>query len=101
MHHFFENNWVNILAEHVQQKPVTHLGLLYDDINALFLDESEPNEQQVSSHSRREYDEHSVDADHEGKAEQEDQPEPQEDVDFLVDNVEGKDTHRVMFLDFP
>ena len=35
---FFEDDGVNVLAQHVQQEPVTHLGLLDDDVNTFLLD---------------------------------------------------------------
>ena len=36
--YFFEDDGVNVLAQHVQQEPVTHLGLLDDDVNTFLLD---------------------------------------------------------------
>ena len=41
MDQFFENHGVYILSQHVEQKPVTHLGFLDDDIDALLLDQPE------------------------------------------------------------
>ena len=38
VHNLFEDDRVNVLAQHVQQEPVTHLGLLDDDVDALLLD---------------------------------------------------------------
>ena len=38
VHYFLENYRVNVLAEHVEQEPVAHLGLLDDDVDALLLD---------------------------------------------------------------
>ena len=54
MHHFFKNNRVNILSQHIQKKPIAHFGFLDYNIDAFFLDESIPNVKQVGSHSRRE-----------------------------------------------
>ena len=47
MDNLLENHRVNVLAQHVQQEEVTHLGLLDDDVDALLLDQSEPNVQKV------------------------------------------------------
>ena len=35
MHHFFEDNTVDVLAEHVEEEPVAHLGLFDDGIDNL------------------------------------------------------------------
>ena len=48
VHHLLEDDGVDVLAKHVQQEPVAHLGLLDDDVDALLLDKPEPDVQQVS-----------------------------------------------------
>ena len=50
--YFFEDDGVNVLAQHVEQEPVTHLGLLDDDVDTLLLDESEPDVEDVSLQGR-------------------------------------------------
>ena len=40
VHNLLEDDGVDVLAEHVEQEPVAHLGLLDDDVNALLLDQS-------------------------------------------------------------
>ena len=35
MHHFFEDNTVDVLAEHVEEEPVAHLGLFDDGVDNL------------------------------------------------------------------
>ena len=52
MHDLFEDDRVNILAQHVEQEPVAHLGLLDDDVDTLLLDESEPDVEDVSLQGR-------------------------------------------------
>ena len=47
MDNFLENHRVNVLAQHVQQEKVPHLGLLDDDVDALLLDQPEPDVQKV------------------------------------------------------
>ena len=48
----FEDDRVNVLAQHVEQEPVTHLGLLDDDVNTLLLDQPEPDVEDVSLQGR-------------------------------------------------
>lgn len=48
VHHLLEDDGVNVHAEHVEEEPVSHLGLLDDDVNALLLYQPEPYVQQVS-----------------------------------------------------
>ena len=38
VYNLFEDDRVNVLAQHVEQEPVTHLGLLDDDVNTFLLD---------------------------------------------------------------
>ena len=57
MHHFFENNTVNVLTQHVEQEPISHFALLDDCVDNLTLDEAKPDVKEVSSHSRT-YDYH-------------------------------------------
>ena len=52
VHNLFEDDRVNVLAQHVQQEPVTHLGLLDDDVDTFFLDKSEPDVEDVSLQGR-------------------------------------------------
>lgn len=100
MHDLFEDHVVHILSQHVEQKPISHLTLLDDGVDDIFLDESEPNEEQIGPHLGTDDDDHSVD-DHEGRqTPQNQEPEPQEDVDLLVDNIERQDAEGVMLFHF-
>ena len=47
-----EDDGVDVLAEHVEQEPVAHLGLLDDDVDTLLLDQSEPDVEDVSLQGR-------------------------------------------------
>ena len=47
MNNLFENNWVNVLTQHVEQEPVAHLSLLDDDVNTFFLHQPKPYVQYV------------------------------------------------------
>ena len=99
VHDLLEDDGVDILPEHVEQEPIAHFGLLYDHVDALLLHESKANVEQVGPHPRREHDQRPIE-DHQGREEEEQQhPEPEKDVDFFIDNVQGQDTHGVVFLD--
>ena len=52
VYNLFEDDRVNVLAQHVEQEPVTHLGLLDDDVDTLLLDQSEPDVEDVSLKGR-------------------------------------------------
>ena len=45
---FFEDDRVNVLAKHVEEEPVAHLGLLDDDVDTFLLDQSESDVEDVS-----------------------------------------------------
>ena len=43
MHDFFEDHWVHILPQHVEEEPVTHVRLFDDGVDDFPPDESEPD----------------------------------------------------------
>ena len=47
---FLEDHSVDVEPHHVEEEEVPHLGLLHDDVDALLLDQSEPQIQQVGLH---------------------------------------------------
>ena len=98
MYDFFENDGVNVLPEHVEQKPVTHLSFFDDDVDAFFLDESEADEEQIGSHPGRENDNRSVQDHRQSQSTQNEEPEPQKHVNLFVDNVHGQDTQCIKSL---
>ena len=99
MDDLLEDHRVDVLAKHVEQEPVTHLGLLDDDIDALLLDEPEPYEQEVGAHPRRDDDHQPVQHNQGSEEREHKEVEPQEDVDLLIDNVDGQDTECIVTLD--
>ena len=101
MHDLFEDDRVNILAQHVEQEPVAHLGLLHNDVDALFLDEPKSDVEKVGSHPWREDDRDAIDDDERCEQHEEHHPEPQEDVDLFVDNVQREDAHGIVLLYLP
>ena len=98
MNHLFEDDAINILTQHVKEEPVAHLCLLDDGVDTLLLDKSEPDVQEVDSHPWAEDNHGPVNADQSGQTHEEDQPEPEEDVDFFIDNVKRQDAHRIVLL---
>lgn len=99
MYDFFENDGVNVLPKHVEQKPVTHLSFFDDDVDAFFLDESEADEEQIGSHPGRENDNRSVQDHRQSQSAQNEEPEPQKHVNLFVDNVYGQNAEGVVTFD--
>ena len=88
MHDLLEDNTVHILAQHVEEKPVAHLALLHYGVDDFAFDETKSDVQEVGTHPGADDYHESVD-DYQGREDPEDEkPEPQEDVDLLVDNVQ-------------
>jgi len=98
MHDFFEYHGIDILAKHIKKKPVSYVALFDNCVYDFPPDEPEPDVEQVRSHLGADDNNESVDDDEEAEHSQEGEPEPQEDVDFLVDNVEGQQAQRVVLL---
>ena len=47
VHHVPEDDGVDVLAQHVQQKPVAHLGPSDDRVNVIPVDETVPHPQEI------------------------------------------------------
>lgn len=76
------------LTQHVEEEPVSHITLLDYSVDDLSSDESESNVEQVSPHfGTNDYND-PVDNDKEAKDAKKDEPEPEENVNFLIDDVE-------------
>ena len=86
------------LTEHVKEEPVSDVALLHDRVDHLSPDEPEPDVQEVCAHLRADDNDDPVDDDEEAKDGERDEPEPEEDVDLLVDDVEGQDAEGVVLL---
>ena len=98
VHDLFEDDRVHVLAQHVEEEPVAHLGLANDRVDHLPVDEPEADVQQVGSHPRAQDDDQPVEEDQCGQEAQDQEPEPQKDVDLFVDNVERQDAKSVVLL---
>ena len=98
VHHLLEDDRVHVLAQHVEEEPVAHLGLADDRVDDLAVDEPEPDVEQVGPHPRAEDDDEPVEEDQGRQEAQDEEPEPEEDVDLFVDDVERKDAQGVVLL---
>ena len=87
MHHFLEDHRVNVLAKHIEQEPISDLGLLDDDVDTLLADQPEPDVQQVGAHLGADDDDDPVDDHQEAQDGEGDEPEPEKDVDLAKENV--------------
>lgn len=94
------NEHVNVLSEHVQKKPVAHFRAAHNDLHRFPFDEAETHSQQVDAQPRWEDDQCPIDDSNGGKNGEYQEPEPEEDVDLLVDHVQGQDTDGIMSLYF-
>ena len=81
--YLFKDNGVNVLTEHVEKKPVAHLGLADDGIDHLSIDEAEANVEQVGSHARAKNDNEPVEQYQRRQKAQDEEPEPEEDVNLF------------------
>ena len=94
----FEDYLVNILAEEVEQEPVAHRRLFHHHLHALRLHPPVAQLEQVGPEGGGQAEAEPVDHHQGGEAGQAQHPEPEEDVDLLVEDVEWKDTESVMLL---
>jgi len=101
MENIFEHYLVNILAQEVEQEPVAHRRLLHHHLHALRLHPPVAQLEQVGPESGRQAEAKTVDHHEGGEAGEAQHPEPEEDVDLLVEDVEWEDTKSVMFLQLP
>ena len=101
MDDLLEDHSVYIQSHHVEEEEVTRLGLFDDEVDAVLLDQSEAKVEQVSlemcsnkfwAHHLlspdpdlgRDHDEDPVDYDQGRQGPEDQEPEPEEDIDFLV-----------------
>ena len=86
------------LTQHVEEEPVSDVTLLNDGVDHFSPDQPEPDIEEVRAHLGADDDDDSVDDDQEAENGEGDEPEPEEYVDLLVDDVEGQKTEGVVFL---
>ena len=86
------------MAEHVEKEPVAHFGLADDGVDDFAVDEPEADVEQVGPHARRQDDDEPVEEDEGCEEAEDEEPEPEEDVDLLVDDVQRQDAEGVVLL---
>merc|ERR1719461_952440 len=98
LHELPEYNRVHVLAELVEYEPVAEPHSPADVLHLHLLDQPGPGlhdaESQPGDHKQGQ----SVHREETGDEGKEDEPEPEEDVDLLVDDVEREDTETVFCL---
>lgn len=97
-HHVREDDRVQILRQEVDKEPVANRATVGDHIRLVFLRRRQPVAEQQSPHGLHgddEYTDEEIEARDDG---QDDEPEPEERVDFLVHYVQCQDAHCVMSL---
>jgi len=100
VHDVFEYHWVNVLAEQIEEEPVSDDRLLHDQFDVFLLDASVANPQQVAAHAGRDDDHDAVQDHQQGQEPQDQHPEPEENVNFFVENVEWQNAEGVVLFDF-
>lgn len=96
MHDVTEYHRINILAKHVEEKPVTHFGMSHNCSDIVRANESETHPKQIDPHPGTHDNDYPVQNAAEGQYPQNQKPEPQEDVYLLVDDIQRKDAHSVV-----
>lgn len=98
VHNLLEDDRVHVLTEHVKEEPVAHLGLADDRVDHFAVDEPEADVEQVGPHPRAQDDDEPVQEDQGRQEAQDEEPEPEEDVNLFVDDVERQDAEGVVLL---
>lgn len=101
VHNLFEYQSIDVLAQHVEEEPVPHLALPDYGVDDFLVDEAEAQTQEVGPHARTEDDHEAVQQHEEREEHQQQKPKPEEDVDLLVDDVDGEDAQGVVLLQLP
>ena len=88
----------HLLTQHVKEKPVSNIALFDYGVNDFSPNESESDVEQVGSHLWTNNDDNSVDNNKEAKNAEENEPKPEENVHFFVDNVQGQQAQGIVLL---
>lgn len=76
------------LTKHVEKKPVSHMAFLDNCVDDFSSYQSESDVEQVRPHLGTNDDNDPIEDDQNAEHWQQDEPEPEEDVHLLIDNVE-------------
>ena len=97
-HELFENERVNIFAQLVQNEPISQSTSTTNRFDCVHGRQARPTFEKHFSKSGRHQDNESVNHLHSRDHCQNDEPKPEENVDFLVDDVQGEDAESVESL---
>lgn len=85
--HLLVNQWIDVFAQLVQHKPIADMAFGGDVLDVIVTGQPCTGTQQIEPHFWHGYDEGTVYQRKAAQNAENDEPEPQEHVDFLVDNV--------------
>ena len=97
-HELFENERVNIFAQLVQNEPISQSTSTTNRFDCVHGRQARPTFEKHFSKSGRHQDNESVNHLHSRDHCQNDEPKPEENVDFLVDDVQRQDTQPIELL---
>lgn len=87
MHHFFKDHRVNILAKHVEQKPVSNKGFLDDSVDDFSPYQSKSDVEKVGTHFGAEDDDEPVEDDQHAQHGKQYEPKPEKNVNLFINNI--------------
>jgi len=96
--HILEYYGVYVLSQQVEEEPVTDVALADDGVDALLFHSPVSKPENKGPDVRAEHDDNPVHDDHTREEAKEQEPEPDKNIDFLVNYVERKDAQGVMLL---
>lgn len=89
---------VDVLGQQVEEEPVANTELVDDGLQSFSVGHSASRLRRQDSNARDHNGECAIDDGHERSDGKEVEPEPQEDVNLLVNDVDGQDAHSVVSL---
>jgi len=92
MNNILEDDRVDVLSEQVEKKPISNITFANDRINTLFLHTSVSESENKCPDIRAENNHDSVDDNQAWQKSEKKEPEPDENIDFLIHYVERKNT---------
>lgn len=93
-----EVEWVHVLGEHVKEEPITDAAVLEHLANCLWVGDAAMRVRCHDAHSRVKEGKSAVDKGKTADEGKEVEPEPEEDVHLLVDDVNGQNAHSIVSL---
>lgn len=94
-----EDERIDVLAELVEQEPIAEAGFTADALDLVHGRQARSSPKEDLAESGRKHDDEAVDDLDAGDDAHDDEPEPQEDVNLFVNDVQGQDAQTVELLD--